>query len=231
MVLFFYRRLTMGILHRRTINFLFFSCGASWIALIITVSVSCRPYHHNWQIRPLPGPECTFRAQNFWTLVFLNVITDAALMTIPIPILWHLRVSRRRKIAVSILLLSGVFIISTAIVRAVMTIRGAPSVININRWGFREITVGLIAVSAPIIWPMSTKAFWRSGPYNPTWKRDSRRMEQQARPLMPREEPGFGTWIGTFELNSLEEDEREFFKGKTAEENREGASTEASMAV
>lgn len=216
MVLFFYRRLTMGLLRRRTIKFLFFFCGASWIALILTVSVSCRPYHHNWQIQPLPGPECTFRAQNFWVLVVLNVLTDAALMAIPIPILWHLRVSKRRKIAVSILLLSGVFIISTAIVRAVMTFRGAPSVININRWGFREITVGLLAVSAPILWPMSTKAFWRRGPYSPGWKRDSARMVQQARPLMAREEPGFGEWIGTFELHSLEEDEREFFQGERA---------------
>lgn len=214
MVLFFYRRLTMGLLRRRTINFLFYFCGASWIALILTVSISCRPFHHNWQISPLPGPECTFRAQNFWVLVFLNVTTDLALMAIPIPILWHLRVSRRRKIAVSILLLSGIFIISTAIIRAVMTILGEPSVININRWGFREITVGLIAVSAPILFPMSTKAFWRPGPYNPSWKRDSRWMERRARPLATRHEPGFGTWIGMYELNSLEDDEREFFEGR-----------------
>lgn len=230
MVLFFYRRLTMGLLHRRTINLLFLFCGISWIVLILTVSASCRPFHHNWQIRPLPGPECTFRAQNFWTLVFLNVTTDAALMIIPVPILWHLRVSRRRKIAVSILLLSGVFIISSAIIRAVMTMRGAPSVININRWGFRELTVALLAVSAPILWPISTKAFWRKGPYNPTWQRDSRIMAQQARPLMPREEPGFGTWIGTFEMHPMEEDEREFFKGARSREG-EGSPSSAGPAL
>ncbi|KAK0387016.1 hypothetical protein NLU13_5330 [Sarocladium strictum] len=224
MVLFFYRRLTLGILHCRTINFLFFFCAASWVALIVTVSVSCRPFHHNWQIHPLPGPECTFRAQNFWTLVFLNVLTDAALMAIPVPILWNLRVSRRRKIAVSILLLSGVFVISTAVVRAVATIGGRPSVININRWGFRETTIGLAAVSAPIICPIFTEAFWRGGPYNPAWRRESRWMELQARPLIPREEPGFGTWIGTFELNSLEEDEREFFKGMKTARVGEGSS-------
>lgn len=44
MVLFFYRRLTLGILRTKTIKFLFWFCGASWIALILTVSLSCRPY-------------------------------------------------------------------------------------------------------------------------------------------------------------------------------------------
>ncbi|KAH8168785.1 hypothetical protein LIA77_10911 [Sarocladium implicatum] len=224
MVLFFYRRLTMGILHRRTLNFLFIFCGVSWVVLILTVSASCQPFHHNWQIRPLPGAECTFRPQNFWTLVFLNVTTDAALMVIPVPILWHLRVSKRRKIAVSILLLSGVFIILSAVIRAIMTMSGAPTVININRWGFREITVGLLAVSAPILWPLASRAFWRRGPYDPRWKHDSRLMAQQARPLMPREDVGFGTWIGTFELHAMEEDEREFFKGVRSREGRSSVS-------
>lgn len=42
--------------------------------------------------------------------------------------------------------------------------------------------------------------------------------------MIPREEPGFGTWIGTFELNSLEEDEREFFKGMKTARVGEGSS-------
>lgn len=45
------------------------------------------------------------------------------------------------------------------------------------------------------------------------------------------EELGFGMWIGMFELNLLEEDEREFFKGKMVEENREGVLIEVLMVV
>ena len=86
-------------------------------------------------MRPLPSHRCTFRPQNFWVLVVLNVLTDALIMTIPVPILWQLRVSRLRKVGVSLLLCSGVFVISTAVVRAAFTIAGAPSVITINRWG------------------------------------------------------------------------------------------------
>lgn len=124
-----------------------------------------RSYSHNWQIRPLPGPSCTFRPQNFYVLVTLNVLTDTAILIIPIPILWHLRVSPLKKTGVSLLLSSGVFIIGTAIVRAIVTVRSAPSVININRWGFRETGVGLITVTLPILAPMGTRGFWKSGPY------------------------------------------------------------------
>lgn len=138
----------------------------TWLALVLTVSLSCRPYHENWQIRPLPGPQCTFRTQNFWTLVVLNVVSDAAIMAIPVPILWNLRVSPLRKLGITLLLCSGLFIISTAIVRAVVTIGGTASVININRWGFRETAVGVCAVTAPVLAPMFTRAFWRKGPYN-----------------------------------------------------------------
>lgn len=218
MVLFFYRRLTMGILRTKTITFLFWACGLSWIALIMTVSLSCRPYHNNWHIRPLPGPECTFRAQNFWVLVALNVSTDTALLSIPVPILWHLRVSKRRKVAVSILLLGGLFVIATAIVRVVMTVAGAPSVININRWGFREICVGLVAVSAPIIMPLFTRGFWKKGPFVPDrWKHHGMRPAPG-----DAAEPGFGTWIGAFEMRDAEIDESGLFEDSTSSGLEEG---------
>lgn len=168
-------------------------------------------YSDNWKIDPLPGPECTFRPQNFWVLVVLNVLTDAALMSIPLPILWHLRVSKRRKIAVAILLLSGLFVISTAIIRAVVTISGEPSVININRWGFRELCVGLCAVSAPILCPLFTRGFWRKGAYaRRNWK--DRWEPHGVRPAGGRGSLGFGTWIGTLDLQSPEEDEADLFR-------------------
>ncbi|KAK7698840.1 hypothetical protein SLS64_012193 [Diaporthe eres] len=88
-------------------------------------------------------------------------------MTIPVPILWQLRVSKLRKLGVSLLLCSGVFVISTAVVRAAFTIAGAPSVITINRWGFRETAAGMIAVNAPVLIPLFSKAFWTRGPYRP----------------------------------------------------------------
>ncbi|GJC98719.1 kinesin-like protein [Colletotrichum higginsianum] len=172
-VLFFYKRLTMGLFRRRAMIGLFWLCGLSYIGLCMT---------------------------NFWVLLWLNILTDAALLTIPIPILWHLRVSLKRKIGVAILLSSGVFVISTAVVRAVTTLGGSPSIININRWGFRETAVGLITVTLPVLSPLATRAFWRRGPYI---------RDYYDRIRGPREQnhARFGNWLGTVVLRYVDEED------------------------
>jgi hypothetical protein len=174
-------------------TFLWWFCTASYIAVCLMALTSCWPsvtsavmmtrsenwvltlfacrIQKNWQVRPLPSENCTYRPQNFVVLSIFNITSDAALMSIPLPILKHLRVSSRRKLGVSVLLSSGVFVISTAIVRVTITLVGEPTVITINLWGFRELGVGLIAVTAPIIYPMFTPEFWRPGRY----VRDNRR--------------------------------------------------------
>lgn len=86
-------------------------------------------------------------------------------MSIPAPYLFRLRVAWTRKIGVSLLLLSGVFMIATALVRAVGTLAAAPSVINTNRWGFRETGVGMIAVNAAVLMPLLKRRFWKYGAY------------------------------------------------------------------
>lgn len=57
--------------------------------------------------------------------------------------------------------------ISTAVIRAARTLNETPSVVNINRWGFRETTIGAIAANAPVVAPFFTRSFWRKGAYKP----------------------------------------------------------------
>lgn len=61
--------------------------------------------------------------------------------------LWGLQVNLRKKIAIGILLSSGLFVIAAAIIRAVLTLGSAPSGLNINRWGVRETIVGILTVN------------------------------------------------------------------------------------
>lgn len=164
-ILFFYRRLTLGLTKERTLNFLFVFCGVTWISLIIAVSSTCRPFHKNWTIRPLPGEECIFRAQNFKALAALNISTDVAILTIPAPMIWHLRIPLWKRIGVTLLLCGGLFVISAAIIRAALTLTGTPSVLNINLWGYRETVIALLAVTAPVLSPLFRPGFWRRGVY------------------------------------------------------------------
>lgn len=164
-ILFFYRRLTLGLTKERTLNCLFAFCGVTWAALIIAVSSTCRPFRDNWTIRPLPGEECIFRAQNFKALAALNISTDVAILTIPAPMIWHLRIPLWKRVGVTLLLCGGLFVISAAIIRAALTLTGTPSVLNINLWGYRETVIALLAVTAPVLSPLFRPGFWRRGVY------------------------------------------------------------------
>lgn len=92
----------------------------------------------------------------------LNVITDFLILAVPVPLLWTLRVPIRRKIVISLLLCSGLFVIAAAIIRVALTLESNPSATNINRWGVRETIVGIVTINAPILRPMFTKKFWSS---------------------------------------------------------------------
>ncbi|PSR97211.1 hypothetical protein BD289DRAFT_111973 [Coniella lustricola] len=167
--LIFYRRLKADEWRRTwlTTNRLAAITVAAYLVVILTIIFSCWPIQRNWAVRPLPPVHCTFRPLNFWTIVTLNVISDVLILSLPVPILWQLRMSFKRKLGVMLLLCSGVFMIATAVVRAAFTISSSPSILTINSWGFRETAAGLLAVNAPILVPLFKKSFWRRGPYRP----------------------------------------------------------------
>ncbi|GME33782.1 putative cation diffusion facilitator 1 protein [Neofusicoccum parvum] len=167
-MLFFYKRLTMGTWQNRMIKYLFWLCGVTYLAVFLTITFGCHPIQDNWGVKPLPGKNCTFKVQNLLVTVTLNVITDAIILIIPIPMLWRLKVTWSRKLAIAALLSSGIFVIAAAVIRAVLTLGAAPSALNINRWGVRETIIGILTVNVPILRPLFTAAFWRPGPYHPS---------------------------------------------------------------
>lgn len=58
------------------------------------------------------------------------------------------------------MLSSGVFVITAALIRCILTLSGNPSAVLINSWGVRETIVGIIAVNIPILRPLLTRSFW-----------------------------------------------------------------------
>ncbi|KAI7329371.1 hypothetical protein KC315_g6176 [Hortaea werneckii] len=159
-MLFFFNRLTFGLNVQTYVKILAVACGATYIAVFLTISVGCHPIQKNWAVDPYPPAECTLRSQNMYVTTVLNVTTDAAMLCIPLPILWKLKVPLRKKITLAALLSSGIFVITAAIVRIVMTLKAHPSALTINRWGVRETIAGILAVNIPILRPLFTKPFW-----------------------------------------------------------------------
>jgi hypothetical protein len=58
MLCFFYR-LTAGLELQKYVKLLAYTCGFSYLAVFITLSVGCYPIQKNWQLTPNPGLQCS----------------------------------------------------------------------------------------------------------------------------------------------------------------------------
>jgi len=91
------------------------------------------------------------------------VITDAALLFIPVPLLWTLNAPLKKKLVIGMFLSSGIFVISASIIRTSITLSLHPSSLLVNSWGVRETFVGIAAVNLAIFAPILRKDFWTHG--------------------------------------------------------------------
>ncbi|ORY05371.1 hypothetical protein BCR34DRAFT_633053 [Clohesyomyces aquaticus] len=175
MLLFLYRRSTMGTFQARLIKYLFWICAVTYVAVFLTITLGCFP-----QVVAL-GLECRHRSHD-------SSCTD--------PMLWRLKVPLPKKPAIGGLLSSGLFVITAAVVREVLTLGAKTSGLNINRWGIRETIVGILTVNLPILRPMFHRSFLRrrgygsdTGPGKSSWGSRGRSNKS-----------GYGQ--GTYELRS-----------------------------
>lgn len=96
-------------------------------------------------------------------LQFANVHltrTDAAILSIPISLVWKVKIPLRRKLVISLLICSGVFVIIAALLRCILTLADAKQIGNSTIWASRETFVSIIAVSAPAIKPLFNQNRW-----------------------------------------------------------------------
>ncbi|KAF4468117.1 integral membrane [Fusarium albosuccineum] len=138
----FFRRMTIGTWHNMFVKSVSIISVVSYTAVFLTITFGCFPTQKNWQVVPDPGEKCTFKMQNLLVTTVLNVL----------------------KLVIGLLLSSGLFVISAAIIRASLTLSSNPSAITINSWGVRETIVGIITVNIPILRPMFSKSFWTMQP-------------------------------------------------------------------
>jgi hypothetical protein len=98
--------------------------ATTFIAVIATIYLSCRPFHHYWQINPDPGNVCQAAISKpiLWVSFVSNVATDVYLLLIPIPMLWKSSLRLLKKIAATFVLSAGVMIIVFATLKSIFVI-------------------------------------------------------------------------------------------------------------
>ncbi|KIH92525.1 hypothetical protein SPBR_02568 [Sporothrix brasiliensis 5110] len=174
----FYLRLTEGLDYRRRIYAGFGLIFATWVAVLLSILLGCRPMSKNWQIYPDPGNACQPAVShiNVFVTLVLNVLTDIYLMSIPLPMLWKANLRPAKKIGLMVLFSGGLFVTAAAILRCVLIITNpATSAQLAGAWGCRETFVAVVTSNAPMIFPLMR--YW-GGPLFSTMRSYSSRVRR-----------------------------------------------------
>ncbi|PYH69460.1 uncharacterized protein BO88DRAFT_461792 [Aspergillus vadensis CBS 113365] len=163
----YYSRLTSGLNHLPArVRFAYVLLGVTYLAVGLTIVLGCQPMHKNWQINPNPGNICqpTKSTLSVLIVVIPNVITDLYLMSIPLPLLWAVKISIRQKLTLMALFSSAAFIIMAGIIRAVTILTAGPDgAVAGSQWACRETFVSIVVANLPIIQPLLRKGASKIG--------------------------------------------------------------------
>ncbi|OBT70376.1 hypothetical protein VE03_00113 [Pseudogymnoascus sp. 23342-1-I1] len=158
-VLVFYIRLTEGLNKKFRIR-LWLGFGivvSTFIASIITIYAACQPFHKYWQINPDPSNVCQGAVARpiVWVTFISSVLTDIYLIFIPIPMLWGTKLKLAKKIAATIVLGAGVFVLICSLLKTIFVIVDSTHGAELaGRWGTREAFVSVITTNLPMIFPL-----------------------------------------------------------------------------
>lgn len=80
---------------------------AYWLSTFITAFVLCTPFAYNWN-KLIVGGHCGNTHAYYLSTAIVNFLLDAAIVALPLPILWGLQMKTSRKIALTAIFSLGV---------------------------------------------------------------------------------------------------------------------------
>ncbi|KAI0424553.1 hypothetical protein F5Y09DRAFT_353289 [Xylaria sp. FL1042] len=132
------------------------------VAFTIADFSDCRPFKYNWELGPEVASHCGDQALKFLLSSIFNLILDAGILVLPLPMLWTLQMSTQRKVAVTFVFGLGTFVVFSTAWRTYNVVEFSRPVNQMNftvaiipdaLWSGLEITLGIINACLPVMQP------------------------------------------------------------------------------
>ncbi|KAI8627305.1 hypothetical protein F5Y19DRAFT_486914 [Xylariaceae sp. FL1651] len=114
-----YRRLFPGRWVHILLSIIIFILIGTSIATVVALLVACRPLSANWGPPKVQATQCIDKEPIFVWGTLPNVLTDAILLVIPLPIVWNLHMATNLKMALTFTFLIGGIGLVASILRLV----------------------------------------------------------------------------------------------------------------
>ncbi|KAL8895375.1 MAG: hypothetical protein Q9192_003675 [Flavoplaca navasiana] len=160
-ILLFYARLFPKESTSRSWRLCLYSLGIICIAFLVAgapVTIfQCIPVSYMWTRQG--SARCINEQAFLYFAQAYMVATDVAILSLPIPVIWHLRVRRSKKIGVLAIFLLGSFVCITSIVRFFYVGQIVPfdatwTQVNVTIWSVIEPSTGIVSACLPIMGPL-----------------------------------------------------------------------------
>ncbi|KAH8152775.1 uncharacterized protein LAJ45_03000 [Morchella importuna] len=164
-MVFFFKRVTFGLDRQGLIRSCFVSVGVTWIVIILTLFLTCRPWYKSFQVVPDPGLMCQIENPVYYLVVLiLNLFTDGLIISVPLPLLLRTRMPIQRKMFLVIMFSAGIFVMIAAVLRCGFSLTDSKNSSTAAIWACRETFVAVLVGNGPMIRPIFSQRFWNGRP-------------------------------------------------------------------
>ncbi|KAG8162412.1 hypothetical protein KVR01_008177 [Diaporthe batatas] len=161
----FYRRVVRNTQSEKFVKPLMGLIGVTFIAIVFTLTLTCRPFRNLWKVWPDPGPQCVPQSVVLMaTMLSFNLETDLCIMLVPLPVVIRLRATVWKRIGLLFCFTLGTFCMAAAIVRYVLIFQLNESG-SAGMWSTREDFVAVVVGQAPMLTPLFRRSFWVEAGY------------------------------------------------------------------
>ncbi|KAF4584150.1 protein related to integral membrane protein PTH11 [Ophiocordyceps camponoti-floridani] len=136
--------------------------AVSYLVVLFSTFLGCRPFSKYWQINPDPENFCHPSESNLlaWVVLWTDLTTDFYIIAIPLPMIWRTRISMRKKIGLMAMFGGGIMTIIMGALRCgFILVEGDVGGVA-ARWSDREVFVAIVLSTIPVLLPIFRQRFW-----------------------------------------------------------------------
>ncbi|KAJ8133068.1 hypothetical protein O1611_g561 [Lasiodiplodia mahajangana] len=138
------------------------------IASILVVTIACLPSIPPTTEQPVAQLKCAGEQliDILLAILITNVVLDAIILCLPLPLIWRLQTTLRRKLQLTLVFTLGSFIFIVSILR-VVAVRKLDLfddnwyATDVELWSIAESAVGILTVSLPVMQPLLRRCIYR----------------------------------------------------------------------
>ncbi|KAJ0417853.1 hypothetical protein BJY00DRAFT_303147 [Aspergillus carlsbadensis] len=133
------------------------------IASILVAAFFCRPFAYYWDLSVERANHCGDDTKLQLSTAVVNMILDFLIVLLPLPILWQLQMSWKRKALLSGIFSLGLCICAMNLARTIVVVNQTPTdttrtIALIGTLSTLEINVGMICAALPTLGPLFFRA-------------------------------------------------------------------------